>query len=191
MKGTELLWPTPIFCNSRIENYTKIQTELKSTVEKIDFKMKEEWGKTHYLSDVSFKKNIIEEYNLEYFKKGLESALREYSESLNFFSLYTIRDSWLALYKNGNYSPLHGHGNTHISGVYYFKTNGKDGNFYLECPVPQFECVSCYDGCGYQREIVPEEGMIILFPGWLKHGVRMNTTNHVRISLSFNIMFQS
>ena len=35
--------------------------------------------------------------------------------------------------------------------------------------------------------IVPQEGDVLFFPGWLKHWVSPNTTELDRISISFNM----
>ena len=32
-------------------------------------------------------------------------------------------------------------------------------------------------------------GTILLFPGWLKHGIMTNETEHDRVSFSFDIIF--
>ena len=38
--------------------------------------------------------------------------------------------------------------------------------------------------------IVPaKQGGLILFPGWLKHGINMNNSDEERISVSFDITF--
>ena len=36
----------------------------------------------------------------------------------------------------------------------------------------------------------PTEGELILFPGWLDHGVQTNDTDDERVSVSFNIRFE-
>ena len=38
-----------------------------------------------------------------------------------------------------------------------------------------------------QISIVPEEGLLVLFPSWLHHSVQANTSNEERIVISFNI----
>ena len=35
-------------------------------------------------------------------------------------------------------------------------------------------------------DVTPQEGGIILFPGWMEHRVRSNNTNDTRISISFD-----
>ena len=44
-------------------------------------------------------------------------------------------------------------------------------------------------GTDFEHE--PMEGKLIIFPGWLLHGVRQNSTDNTRISLSFNITFKN
>jgi len=123
-------------------------------------------------------------------KKIIDHHLRVYCSELNF----PIRDyelnTWFSLFKKGNYAHIHNHGLADISGVYYYKTNGKDGKIFFESPNPHFDTSRCYFWKGYRREYDPEEGHILLFPSWLRHGVETNQTDDVRISLSFNIKFK-
>ena len=77
-----------------------------------------------------------------------------------------------------------------ISGVYYYKTNGDDGDIFFECPVPTIGSSFCYFNNYCNRWIhKPEEGKILLFPSWLKHGISKNETDETRISISFNLYF--
>mgnify|MGYP001483711027 FL=1 len=43
----------------------------------------------------------------------------------------------------------------------------------------------------YQHDIEPSEAGLVLFPGWLTHGVRVHKGVEPRISLSFNIEFNT
>ena len=60
---------------------------------------------------------------------------------------------------------------------------------FFECPSPGMGDSLVYSKWG--RRLTPKvsEGLMILFPGFLKHGIETNTTDHDRISLSFNILF--
>ena len=40
------------------------------------------------------------------------------------------------------------------------------------------------------HDIQPIQGSMLLFPGYLVHGIKTNTSDHDRLSLSFNIVFQ-
>lgn len=66
---------------------------------------------------------------------------------------------------------------------------GVDGNIYFENPTPAMTSSFCYKGLCEREQIVPSNGLLAFFPGWLMHGITTNQTNHDRMSLSFNIVF--
>ena len=47
----------------------------------------------------------------------------------------------------------------------------------------------CYHQNGLKISHNPQVGKMILFPGWLQHGVNVNNTDNIRMSLAFNIHF--
>ena len=71
--------------------------------------------------------------------------------------------------------------------MFYHKTNNEDGDIWFENPVIQTE-----QSLSYTQEVVkysPQKGKLIMFPGYMKHGVLRNQTQDTRVSLSFNIYF--
>jgi len=179
-------FPTPIY-SSQISHYDIVQTELEESYNNIDFSMNPNWGNTHYLSDPEFRENLIIEYNLENFYKEVHNHLNNYCESIEFpIREYFISSSWFALFKKGNYAHVHNHGDCDIAGVYYFKKSSDDGSFFFTSPVPALD-----SSCFRTGRVVlnPNEGEIIMFPGWLNHGVETNDTDEDRCSISFNILF--
>tara|TARA_B100000003_G_scaffold104883_1_gene93916 strand:+ start:133 stop:702 length:570 start_codon:yes stop_codon:yes gene_type:complete len=185
----EYLFPTPIYY-SEVDNLNEVQKELSDCVESIDFRMNPAWGKTHHLSDPCFKTNLIHHYNLKVFMKTLDLHLSRYcSESGLSFKPYKISSSWMSLFKQDNYGHIHNHGGVDISGVYYFKTNQEDGKIFFLCPTPSMESSFHYQDLANRWEHKPMVGKLLLFPGWLSHGIETNETKDDRISLSFNINF--
>lgn len=178
---------TPIY-SSKIFDYDLIQDELEEAYNQIDFSMNPHWGNTHYLSDPTFRENLIIEYNLENFYKEIHNHLNNYCESIEFsIREYFISSSWFALFKKGNYAHIHNHGECDIAGVYYFKKIDDDGSLFLCSPATVaessiFKTGRLTTGCS--------QGDILLFPGWMDHGVETNNTDDDRISLSFNISFR-
>ena len=63
----ENIFPTPIYY-SIVDNLQTVQEELSNCIESIEFGINSRWGKTHYLSDPTFKTNFIQKYNLNNFK---------------------------------------------------------------------------------------------------------------------------
>ena len=181
---------TPIYY-SIVNNKQEIQSSIGKCIDKVDFSMKEEWGSTCYLSTPFFTENVIEKYKLDLLEKEIDSHLKEYCSQLQYTMRKYSMTSWFTLSKKGNYSHIHHHSPADISGVYYYKTSEKDGDLFFESPNPHLDSSRCYMGkYGEAWKHPPIEGKILLFPGWLRHGVETNETDSKRISLSFNVTFQ-
>lgn len=117
-----------------------------------------------------------------------------------------LRDSNVGYWYNVNYkyssNREHTHPNAFLSGVYYLKVPNDCGNItflraeseydkmeFIHTRLTQQELVVDNTRINAEHWIQPEEGLLILFPGYLKHYVRQNLTNDLddrRISLSFN-----
>lgn len=152
-------------------------------------------SRSHLLSDATFGGNLFEDYNTTHFKAELEVQLRNYMNSINSgigtarpFE-YKIRGAWMTLNKPGCYAVVHDHGETDVSGVYYFDSNGQDGDIFFETPNKLLKNSYCFKQFGKSWAHKPATGKLILFPGWLEHGVCANHTEHDRVSISFNINF--
>ena len=181
---------TPIYYE-RTSNFDKLQQEIKTCYSKLELTKHSSWGnQNHSLSDPTFTKNIINDYNLEFLKSEIIDQVTQYT---NLFSNQKfnidIEDCWLTNTAPKEHTVVHNHGNSTISGVYYFKTSEKDGNIYFLNPNTSL-MTSYYLIPDDYVEYPPKEGMFILFPSWLFHGVRSNDTDSDRISISFNIKLE-
>jgi len=189
----------PIY-KSKVEgnSYNKIQDELSISYEKCNFSMKEEWGYTSYLSDPSFKENLIQKFKLYNLSQEIEKHVSEYLSMIRFnlsgnykeSMSYDISSSWFSKYEKGCYAFVHNHGSFDISGVYYFKVSDSSSELFFRCPIPNLDTSLVYEHLGGAHIVPPEQGSILLFPGWLNHGVKTNMTDETRVSVSFNIAFQ-
>ena len=178
---------TPIYFD-KASNFEDIQTEIQNCYSQIDLGKHDGWGEqNHSLSSPYFTEHLIKQYNLEVLEKEIRDQVKKYT---NIFSDaefdIEIEDSWLTNTAPKEHTVVHNHGDTTISGVYYYKTNGKDGNIYFLNPNTSLMASYFLKPDDYV-EYPPQEGLFILFPGWLHHGVRSNDTNDERISISFNI----
>lgn len=187
------IYPTPIFFG-KVDNHKEIGEELDPVLDEIDFQYRDTWGATHYLSDPTFKENLIVKHDLKELKKGIEKNLFEYLGEL--FDQpwdgrygYTITHSWAALFVKGNYGHIHSHGEADIAGVYYHELPEGSGGLFFEPPAPGLCDSLVYSKWGRRMTPNVSEGTMLLFPGFLKHGIETNKTDHERLSLSFNILF--
>ena len=187
-------FPIPLYYNKPTEeDYELIQKELVNVHENTDYEVPGRFPKnaSHSLTPNPFESNVIKKYKCDVFLEFLKTSIRDYLQNLQYRlpMEYIIDASWITKNTLETYAIEHTHGATDISGVYYIKTNGKDGNLYFNDP-NQGKLGNLIMGLSVQQNIAPlEQGLLILWPGFLSHGTHTNKSDHERLSLSFNIKF--
>ena len=105
-----------------------------------------------------------------------------------------VTTSWINKHHKLDYAPPHRHGNSILSGVYYLKTPKDSGVIQFHKPdgieylSPTFNFIpkeSYTYNCDYYS-FVPKEGMLIIFPSFLKHLVTSSQAHDIRYSIAFN-----
>jgi uncharacterized protein (TIGR02466 family) len=192
-------FPTPLYFNKvREDLFDAIQTDLQTVFDNLNSENKfspfPREG-CHRVSDTSFRKNLFEEHKLNLIQEEIDYHVSQYllelgAENIPFMDKRTIVESWMTVTDKSQYAVVHSHGSSDISGVYYFKTNGQDGNLFFENPNKLIKNSWCFEHLNNRWMTSPQVGKIVLFPGWLEHGIEVNTTDNQRISISFNINFQ-
>jgi len=112
------------------------------------------------------------------------------------YDRFEITACWANISPKGAIHPPHFHPNNFLSGVYYVQTlPGADSITFHE-PRPQVDLIAPHVR-RYTRYTAPHQhipvrpGRLVMFPAWLTHSVRPNESDHLRISVSFNIMFSA
>lgn len=105
-----------------------------------------------------------------------------------------IENLWFNINYKNNTNSVHTHDNSFASGVFYLKAKPGQGNinFYRsyhqdfiiasQAPIHRYTPLSAS-----AMSFVPQTQKLIMFPGWLPHGVERNEIDEERISISFNI----
>lgn len=183
------LWPTPVYEVNRVNNFEEIQNELDECVAQCKFSTSDIRKYPHYLSDPTFQENLIEKYNLKYFKEELTKHIDNYTREVGYTGVnkFKIHQSWFALFDKGNWGRIHHHSPSAISGVYYYKTQGSDGNLFFKCPDSTMASSSVFGELSEFKACSPKDGLLLLFPSYLEHGITQHDGDVPRISLSFNI----
>lgn len=189
---------TPLFSASITgEELSRVQAEVARAVNQIREKedLKSPW-KYDTIAGTSFKyttpekaseNSNIKKYKMKLLEQFITDAMHQYCAMLK-YSGYTLNifESWINIHKKGHYMNTHIHTTSDISGVYYHKTSGESGNIQFITP----NLVTEHGGFGFANdnaiEVSPYDGFLILFPGWLRHQVRPNTTDEERICVAFN-----
>ena len=81
-------------------------------------------------------------------------------------------DCWGNIYRKGDYTKSHDHWPWPWSWVYYANVSDSCNGLL-------------FDDAGFI--FVPNPGDLILFPGWLRHGVEVQTTNYERVVVAGNL----
>jgi len=108
----------------------------------------------------------------------------------------TLINMWANILYPGGHHNNHTHPNSHFSGVYYVKANNQSGNLLISDPRQGPQIIKNIRKEGYlvhkhlweTIDLIPKEGMLVLFPSWLPHSVDINNSNNNRISISFNFI---
>jgi len=108
--------------------------------------------------------------------------------------LLGIGNLWVNFNGLNNTNSVHIHDNAFVSGVFYVKAKPGQGSINLykcysqdyivssQARVANYTPISA-SAISYQ----PQTGKLIMFPGYLPHGVERNELNEDRISISFNV----
>lgn len=170
--------------------FNSLKKELKKYINNNFDKFKTSWN-CPTLSTINLlpKDNF---YNKEIFDEILKCS-KEYFNIWNLDSSKEIRlkDLWVNISKPTHYQEEHNHGDCLFSGTVYINVNEKSGNFIFLTPLSSESILMNYPKIlpmGYQ--ILPKNGMIVLFPSWLIHKVAPNVSTQDRISISFNVIYK-
>ena len=137
-----------------------------------------------------FSMNIVKE--TPNFCRFVEQCVINYAQELGMQAMipFAITESWFTKTSKGQHAPMHSHGNSDISGVYYLQTNGNDGALVLKNPMTctNNNIIMFLSNMKWGQKRMPlKEGLLLLWPAFLEHGTFVNETPEDRISFSFNI----
>ena len=131
---------------------------------------------------ISLDNNFIEDNNLHILKTVIIETALEYFKEVKIPNEIIIKNSWATKFLPGDTAQVHDHRPDVLSGVYYIKATGNEGNLRLMNPLTYDNFVN-----DLSFDITPLTGKLVLFPGWLKHQVLQNNSTNERISLAFNL----
>jgi uncharacterized protein (TIGR02466 family) len=190
----EQWFSVPILYEDNLEEKEKIQEEIQSALAEIRKNNLENPWQDNVLTTFKFgnSTNDILTYKLDTLKKSIITLGKEYLKNWSRNTNLQVYNSWFNFYTNGMFQYDHNHSSVicALSGVYYFRTNEKDGdivfinpNIYLADEISNIGISTV--------SYSPKEGRLLLFPCWLRHKVKPNNTKEERISISFNLIYGS
>tara|TARA_B100001996_G_scaffold219882_1_gene169023 strand:+ start:1305 stop:1988 length:684 start_codon:yes stop_codon:yes gene_type:complete len=195
------LFPSPLYA-AMVEDFDEIQEECDRAVKNSKFDYNPNFGMTHKLSSPNFKTNILADNNMQALSKQIGIHIEGFLQAIEFTEsgyydpndplTYKVVSSWMTKFDKRDYAHIHNHGHCDISGVYYYKVGDPGtGDLFFQSPSPSQVTSFTYNHYAYKQCQIPQEGKLLLFPAYLDHGVSTNESDHDRMSLSFNILFDN
>ena len=102
-------------------------------------------------------------------------------------------DGWINASRAGDYHSPHDHPGAYWSGVYYVRTSERGGEIEFQSGRggnPHADLMPAPMSWDWTR-IVPRAGVVLLFPGHLRHSVLPFEGDGERISISFNVAYRA
>lgn len=184
--------------------FNKIQRQLIEEVSTYfdknfisDYNLHDHPIRNGYLKDV-YNSRITTEVNHPNLKSVLDFITVEgkkyWDEILGYHDALDpyILNAWVTAVKQGGFVASHNHNPIPVAAVFYIKAEQEQGNLYLENPSDIFigrapyKANSGYVPQRFNYEIQATSGKLVLFPGWMKHFTKENTTDDIRISMAVN-----
>lgn len=128
-------------------------------------------------------------------KSHIENLATEYfNDVLQIDGQALITQSWVNANKPNEFTHLHVHPNSFVSGVLYLQVSGENAGIRFH----KYQHVSSNTTYTLQPKTTGKDfgselfevksGDLIVFPSYLPHSVPKNSTNDIRWSLAFNVL---
>jgi uncharacterized protein (TIGR02466 family) len=186
-------FPTPIWHFS-IDHHPKLNPALLKEIEIEQFR--DQKGET--VSNILGWHSTNNLHKRDSFNDFNQIILANTTEIANFMGWdlqqisLNITTCWAIVNGKMASNSVHSHPNSILSGVYYLQAPENSGSIYFSDPRPSSRVlvppVAEFNIWNFPKvSYKPYVGTMLIFPSWLWHGVEMNMSEEVRISLSFNI----
>ena len=189
----QLLFPTPIW-RSKIKNFIEINEMLYKYIKDIQQKDDKGTGKStiggwhspFFDLNNNEPKKFVNAINKDLNKTFIDMGWDLKSQTIK------ITGMWSIINKTGAANARHIHPNSFLSAAYYVKAPNDCGNIKFHDPrsAPVFRRPKMTQDNklnASEISIIPEDGLLVLFPSFLHHSVGANMSNEERVVISFNI----
>jgi len=196
--GIVELWPTKIM-RRRVHNFTEANQVLIALLEDMEAANKN--LTTDYLAPDLFN---MDHPAVGWLRENVNKTVFEYLRGVgvDYQVNWTIQ-GWANINRMGDYHDMHNHPRSYLSGTYYLKVpKGTDtphnradvrpNHITFYDPRQGVNMMSIRDDPYIDPEytVLPEPGLMMLWPGFLNHFVHPNLSQETRISISFNIVLK-
>lgn len=199
------LWPTQ-FLQRPIPNAEAANSALLNWVLELEQKYNAGNGgddlTSDYLSQSFF---TIEHPAVDWLKGCINKSVGDYLKQQRIdYNVDWGLQAWPNINRRGDYHNLHNHPHSYLSGTYYVAMPAPDqydgtarndlnpGAISFYDPRAQANMLAIRgDGqVDAEHRVLPVPGMLLLWPSFLHHFVHPNTSDALRVSISFNVVLK-
>ena len=192
------LWPTK-FLRRRIEDCQAWNKELIKLVRELERANKN--LTTDYLAPDLFN---MDHAAVNWLRENVNATVIEYLRALGIdYAVNWTITGWASVNRFGDYHDAHNHPWSYLSGTYYVKMPASLETLQSRSDVRP-GCITFYDPRGGvnmnaikndpnvdpEYPVLPEPGLMLLWPAFVNHFVHPNLSKETRISISFNIVLK-
>lgn len=130
-----------------------------------------------------------------HFLEAIRQATLRISPNFDFAAMAAQVQGWINIHGKGGFNTPHDHPGWAWSGCYYVRVpdgrSERSGSIELldsrtNLQVPTIKDAPCFMS---KFTIKPADGMLLLFPSWLRHWVYPNEDEIERVTIAFNARF--
>ena len=192
------LWPTK-FLRRWIEDCQAWNKELIKLVRELERANKN--LTTDYLAPDLFN---MDHAAVNWLRENVNATVIEYLRALGIdYAVNWTITGWASVNRFGDYHDAHNHPWSYLSGTYYVKMPASLETLQSRSDVRP-GCITFYDPRGGvnmnaikndpnvdpEYTVLPEPGLMLLWPAFVNHFVHPNLSKETRISISFNIVLK-
>ena len=189
-RNVTAIFPTPIFTFEDVKEITTEEFNIAENELDTYHNVGNRTSLDSYILDRNvFKdlKNVLTDKVNTYFQEVYEPV----NEDLKLY----ITQSWLNFTTEGGHHHSHSHGNSIVSGVFYFRAN-KEIDQIVFVRRQNLDHLNTFDLAIEKKQtsdfnaefwgVNVDTNMLVMFPSTVTHQVNTTTNKNVRISLAFN-----
>lgn len=186
------LFPTPLFA-FRLHDYEPLNQQLLGVIQQL--RASDPGRVASNVLGWHSQGNLFDLEAMKPFQAIVNQAIAECANAMGYNNVRIHpANCWANVNPKYASNKIHDHANCLYSGVYYVQTPENAGNlmFYDPREARTFYKPSAPNFTAYTADAIahiPETGLLLIFPSWLKHGVEPNLSDDERISISFNYVF--
>ena len=175
-----------------VEDFGLLSEQEMKDLLSLEYQMNSSGGKNLITSN----RQILDLPQFTDLRGRMQEALATYTHDiLSITDTFRFTDSWSTRNPTGTHHPAHIHANSIFSGVYYAQVESGAIEFLFERQFSQsfrfkynFKNYNLANSTSWWLDCKP--GMLVLFPSWLEHQVKVNESDTERVIIGFNTFVQ-